>query len=117
MNAIYQFIYNKKQRKEEDLTVYLPRFHRKRLCADIPVNSENVKHRKTNKILGIDIKCQSLGTQSYFCNPYHSWEKGTVENAIGLIRRFLPKKTDFATVNPQQIKQIESLLNNSPRPV
>ena len=68
--------------------------------------SENVEHLKTNK---------KLGTKSYFCNPYHSWEKGAVENAVGLIRRFLPKKTDFATVSSHKIKYIESLLNNRPR--
>jgi len=37
---------------------------------------ENVLHEEVNKI---------LNTQSFFCNPYHSWEKGTVENTIGLI--------------------------------
>jgi IS30 family transposase len=68
--------------------------------------SENVEHQKIN---------YTLGTKSYFCNPYHSWEKGSVENAVGLIRRFLPKKTDFATVSHQQIKGIETLLNNRPR--
>ena len=68
--------------------------------------SENVEHQKIN---------DTLGTKSYFCNPYHSWEKGSVENAAGLIRRFLPKKTDFATISHQQIKYIETLLNNRPR--
>ena len=68
--------------------------------------SENVEHRKVN---------ETLGTQSYFCEPYHSWEKGTVENTIGLIRRFLPKGTDFAMIEKEQIKRIETLLNNRPR--
>lgn len=70
--------------------------------------SENVEHVLVN---------QALGTQSYFCEPYHSWEKGSVENAIGLIRRYLPKKTDFATITKEQIRQIEDLLNNRPRKV
>ena len=47
--------------------------------------------------------------------PYHSWEKGSVEYAISLIRRFLPKKTDFAIISPSQLKTIENLLNNRPR--
>lgn len=70
--------------------------------------SENVEHALVNK---------ALGTQSYFCEPYHSWEKGSVENAIGLIRRYLPKGTDFATITKEQIKQIEDALNNRPRKV
>jgi len=70
--------------------------------------SENVEHALVNK---------ALGTQSYFCEPYHSWEKGSVENAIGLIRRYLPKGTDFATITKEQIKQIENALNNRPRKI
>lgn len=70
--------------------------------------SENVEHEKVN---------QALGTASYFCTPYHSWEKGTVENTIGLIRRFLPKKTDFDKVSKKDIKFIENWLNTRPKKV
>lgn len=68
--------------------------------------SENSDHLVLNSI---------LGTSSYFCEPYHSWEKGTVENTNGLIRRFLPKKTNFDTISETQIFQVESWLNNRPR--
>ncbi|MHC5076583.1 MAG: transposase [Planctomycetota bacterium] len=52
---------------------------------------------------------------SYFCNAYHSWEKGSVEQVIGLIGRYLPKKTNFAKVTESQIKYIENQLNSKPR--
>lgn len=68
--------------------------------------SENTEHEMVN---------HTLGTSSYFCNPYHSWEKGTVENTIGLIRRHLPKKTNFSHVDPTNLQYIELLLNNRPR--
>lgn len=68
--------------------------------------TENSFHQIINKIL----KCKS-----YFCNPYHSWEKGSVENAAGLVRRFFPKKTDFAKVTEKQLKRVEKLINNRPR--
>ena len=67
---------------------------------------ENVEHERINKV---------LGTTSYFCNPYHSWEKGSVENTVGLVRRFLPKKTDIAKITKEHIKQIENRLNHRPR--
>ena len=67
---------------------------------------ENVEHEYTNKV---------LGTKSYFCEPFHSWEKGSLENAVGIIRRFFPKKTDFALVTKEQIKRIENLINTRPR--
>ena len=67
---------------------------------------ENLHHRKINAV---------LGTDSYFCEPYHSWEKGTVENTVGLVRRVFPKKTDFARINIKTIKRLEHRLNNRPR--
>lgn len=67
---------------------------------------ENIEHWKVNA---------ALGTKSYFCEPYHSWEKGTVENTNGLIRRFLPKGTDFAKISDEQVERIEAWLNNRPR--
>jgi len=68
--------------------------------------SENTEHLRTNRV---------LGTCSWFCEPYHSWERGTVENTIGLVRRFFPKKTDFATISTHEILSVERWLNNRPR--
>ena len=53
----------------------------------------------------------------YFANPYASWERGTNENTNGLIRRYLPKKTDFKNVDNRQLKSIQNKLNNRPRKV
>jgi len=36
-----------------------------------------------------------LGTNFYFANPYHSWERGVNEYTNGLIRQYLPKKSEF----------------------
>lgn len=67
---------------------------------------ENLHHQMINK---------TLGTSSFFCEPYHSWEKGTVENTVGLVRRVFPKKTDFSTISTKDIKLLERRLNNRPR--
>jgi IS30 family transposase len=67
---------------------------------------ENVEHIRVNRI---------LGTKSYFCEPFHSWEKGTVENTIGLIRRKFPKSTNFDRITTKQVKAVERQLNNRPR--
>lgn len=45
----------------------------------------------------------ALGCKSYFCKPYHSWEKGGVENCNGLVRQYFPKGTDFQDVDEASI--------------
>ena len=57
----------------------------------------------------------ALGTKVYFCNPYHSWEKGSVENTNGRIRRFLPKGKSLQNLTESYLKRIENQLNNTPR--
>lgn len=69
---------------------------------------ENVEHQILNSQMKI---------QSYFCAPYHSWEKGSVENVNGLIRWFFPKRTDFSTISDNEIQRVESWLNNRPRKI
>lgn len=56
-----------------------------------------------------------LKVQTFFCNPYHSWEKGSVENMIGRIRRFIPKGSDIASFSDEQVSKIEHWLNHTPR--
>ena len=62
-------------------------------------------------------KHYELGMPTYFCNAYHSWEKGGVENANKMIRRFFPKKTDFSVIPQEEIDQIVSIINNKPRKI
>lgn len=58
---------------------------------------------------------KKTGVKTFFCNPYHSWERGTNENTNGLIRDYFPKKTDFTIVSDEEIKYVEKELNNRPR--
>ncbi len=57
---------------------------------------------------------QSLNAFSFFTRPYTSQDKGTVENRIGVIRMFLPKKTDLNLISHQKIHSIENKINNRP---
>lgn len=57
----------------------------------------------------------SLKIRTFFCNPYHSWEKGSVENTIGRIRRFIPKGANIADYTDGDIAAIEHWLNHTPR--
>ncbi len=51
----------------------------------------------------------------YFCHPYHSWEKGLVENTNRWIRCFVPKRRDIASVTQEDLAEIHAFLNNRPR--
>lgn len=57
------------------------------------------------------------GTTVYFTHPYSSWQRGTNENTNGLIRRYLPKQTDFHKTSYEQLLKIQNQLNNRPRKV
>ncbi len=67
---------------------------------------ENASHKDVDK---------ELDCQTYFCKPYHSWEKGSVENANKLLRRFLPKGTDFSLINKNNLCIIQDKINMIPR--
>lgn len=59
--------------------------------------------------------CDNWGITTYVCNPYHSWEKGTVENTIGRIRYFIPKATPLELFTDLQIQSLQEKMNNTPR--
>lgn len=56
-----------------------------------------------------------LKHKTFFCDPYSPWQKGGVENANGLIRRYLPKGTAFADITESQVKSIIEHINHIPR--
>jgi len=82
----------------------IPKKYRKTLTMDR--GSENLGHQEIEKKLNMDC---------FYAHAYSSWERGCNENLNGLIRRYLPKKTDFKNISNNQIKKIEYLLNSRPR--
>jgi len=60
------------------------------------------------------VVADALQINTYFTRLYTSQDKGTVENRIGQVRRFFPKKTDLSAVTDRQVKQVEQFLNDRP---
>lgn len=56
-----------------------------------------------------------LGFRTFFAHPYSSWERGTNENTNGLIRQYVPKRTDVSQLSYQRVARIAEKLNNRPR--
>lgn len=69
--------------------------------------AENTEHTTISQKLGL--------AGMYFCHPYHSWEKGTVENTIGRVRRFFPKGKSIETLTDEEVAAVEYSLNSTPR--
>ena len=57
----------------------------------------------------------SLSIETFFCDPYAPWQKGGIENAIGRMRRFLPRKTDLATLSNRRFRSLLTAYNHTPR--
>src|SRR5665213_624213 len=58
---------------------------------------------------------KAIGIQTYFCDPHAPWQKGGIENAIGRMRRFLPRKTDLAHLDRAGLLALIAIYNNTPR--
>ena len=97
----------KAERTAQRLTALLaqaPKPLRKTLAVDN--GTEFAMHYRLTELL--DLK-------TYFCDPHSPWQKGGVENAIGRLRRYLPRKTNLAELSPDRIVSVLNAYNNTPR--
>jgi len=81
-----------------------PEFARK--TATFDNGKENTNHTKL---------WQYYGILTYFCDPYCSWQKGSNENHNGLLRRYIPKKTDFSLFTQTELDAMVEEMNDRPR--
>ena len=63
------------------------------------------KHQRLSELIGAIV---------FFCHPYTSNEKGTVENRNRVVRRTVPKKTDLSQVSAETIQMIQMKMRNRP---
>lgn len=82
----------------------LPTHMKKSLTYDR--GTEMSGHQRFTEISGIPV---------FFADPYSPWQRGTNENTNGLVRQYLPKKTDFREVSDDKLLKIQNELNVRPR--
>ena len=58
---------------------------------------------------------ERLGLPTFFCDPHAPWQKGGIENAIGRLRRRLPRQADLAVVSPGELSRLAQAYNTTPR--
>lgn len=68
--------------------------------------TEFAQHWRLNK---------EIGLETFFCDPHAPWQKGGIENAIGRMRRALPRKSDLANIPQSQLDSLVDAYNNTPR--
>jgi IS30 family transposase len=61
------------------------------------------------------ILTDELAVQTFFCDPHSPWQKGSIENAIGRLRRALPRKTNLDTIDPELFEAWIAAYNHTPR--
>jgi transposase, IS30 family len=64
-----------------------------------------------------EVVAQELGCKTYFCKPYHSWEKGSVENMNGLVRQYWKKGESLEGITKEQTNEVAQKINRRPKKV
>ena len=60
-------------------------------------------------------RLHELSMRTFFCDTHSPWQKGGIGNAIGRLRRGLPRKTDLATISDQRLLALNRCYNQTPR--
>ncbi len=94
--------------KEAIVTMFSPLPPQARRTTTLDNGTENAYHKQITKVLWIDV---------YYAKPYHSRERGSNEHGNGMIRRYLPKWTNFDNLTQEELQQIVNLINNRPRKI
>lgn len=83
--------------------------------SDMPI--ETITYDNGREFNGHESVSEALSCKAYFAKPYHSWERGSNENANGLIRQYFPKGSDLRNVLAFDLKHAMDRINNRPRKV
>lgn len=98
---------NRTSKSVEEAVVDLLKPYKKQvLTITFDNGKEFANHQAISKALKADI---------YFADPYSSWQRGLNENTNGLLRQYFPKKTDFAKVSDDALRDAQNKLNHRPR--
>jgi IS30 family transposase len=80
-----------------------------------PASRQSITFDRGHEFMSYHMLDYAYGMRSYFCDPRSPWQKGTVENNNGRLRRFLPANTKLADVPEEDISALCHRMNNTPR--
>lgn len=105
----YVLLFKLPNRQRETINAALADFINAQIvCKSITIDNDVcfAHHQQMSDIVGADI---------YFCYPYHSWEKGSVENMNKWIRQYIKKGSDIASYSDEYVAFVQERLNTRPR--
>lgn len=79
------------------------------MLSKVNIHSLTLDNGQENRLHG------KLGVKTFFCDPYSSWQKPSIENGNRLLRRFFPKGTDLSKVSFQKLSWVIRYYNGLPR--
>lgn len=85
------------------------------MFGNLPFKSRKSTTLDNGKENHLHTKLKNLGMGTYFADPYSSWQRGTNEYHNGLLRRYLPKGTDFDNLTQEELDDIVDEINSRPR--
>ena len=85
------------------------------LCKLFPKEALKTFTSDREKELSCDPLVENLGISFFFADAYSSWQRGSNENANGLLREYFPKKTDLATISDEALNKVLYDINHRPR--
>lgn len=94
---------------EETIAAQLSLFER------IPADARRSTTLDNGRENHLHYRLKELSMETYFADPYSSWQRGTNEYHNGILRRYLPKGTDFDTLEEEELQDIVDEINNRPR--
>jgi transposase, IS30 family len=80
-----------------------------------PIARQSITFDRGSEFLSYDELARNHGIEAYFCDPHSPWQKGSVENTNGRLRRFLPGELDLSTLTPAHLHEVERQMNDTPR--
>lgn len=87
----------------------------KQIFSPLPTHARRTVTLDNGRENHLHAELKRLGMSTFFCDPYSSWQRGTNEYHNGLIRRYLPKKTDFSNLTQKELNDMVWEINNRPK--
>jgi IS30 family transposase len=80
-----------------------------------PGSCKTITFDRGTEFAAYPMLARQIRAEAYFCDPHAPWQKGSIENANGRIRRFLPNERNLAALGENELEDVATIINATPR--